>query len=79
MPIAGPVPATSIPGASPMDTYLGFLKETYLSREFPDNFKGCSLYDRPKKFINVYNNYRETKTTRKEGKRRGLEETSWTV
>ena len=51
--IGGPVPTTSIPGFSPMDTYIGFLKETYLSREFPNYFKGRSLYDRPKKFINV--------------------------
>ena len=29
------------------------MKETYLSREFPDYFKGHSLYDRPKKFSNV--------------------------
>ena len=58
--ITGPVPkmfcpvlTTPIPGSTPMDTYLGFLKDTYLSREFPDYFKGRSLYDRPKKFINV--------------------------
>ena len=36
-----------------MDTYLGFLKDNYLSQEFPDYFKDRSLYDRPKKFINI--------------------------
>ena len=36
------------------ESVLWFMKETYLSNEFPDYFKGCGLYNRPRKFINIF-------------------------
>ena len=46
-------PLHSIPISSAMSTYCEFLKDTYLSKKFPDYYKGRVLFRRPKQFINV--------------------------